>query len=74
PSPFDPHGVRNVFRERPFPVGQALRHLQVLLDLRLSEYEGDEPWPTDDLRIHERWLELKMWQGERWYGTGGFRG
>lgn len=74
PSPFDPQGVRNVFHERPFTIGQALRRLHDLLDTRLREYDGDEPWPTDELRIHESWLRLAMRRGETWYGTGALHG
>ncbi|MFC7101022.1 hypothetical protein ACFQQB_11420 [Nonomuraea rubra] len=66
PVPFDPDDLQAVFDSRRFTIGQALRHLEVLLDLRLVEYEGEDLWPTDDLRMSSRWLRIKMWQGERW--------
>ncbi|MBF8187719.1 hypothetical protein ITP53_18670 [Nonomuraea sp. K274] len=72
PVPFDPQAVREVFNGRPYTIGEALHHLRVLLDVRLSEYDRDDPWPNEDLSIRGKWLRLKMWQGERWYGTRGF--
>ncbi|MGW0809363.1 hypothetical protein [Nonomuraea sp. NPDC002799] len=74
PSPFHEEALTNVFRGRRYTVGQAMRRLEVLLEFRLSEYDKDDPWPTDDLHIHERWLRLKIWQGERWNGPGGNHG
>ncbi|MEU8143094.1 hypothetical protein [Nonomuraea sp. NPDC048901] len=75
PAPFDEQGVKNVFSKRPYTIGQAIQHLEVLLDLRLSEYESDVPWPAaEDLRIHERWVRLKIWQRDRWNRLRGFHG
>ncbi|TMR14316.1 hypothetical protein ETD86_29065 [Nonomuraea turkmeniaca] len=74
PSPFDSAGVLKAFQEHPCTIGQALRHLYKLLDTRLRQYDGDEPWPTDGLRIHEHWLLLHMSRDETWYGPGGFHG
>lgn len=71
PSPFDPEGVKNAFSKRPYTIGQAMRHLEVLLDCRLSEYDQNDPWPVDGLRMPEDWLQLKMWQGEMWNGLRG---
>jgi hypothetical protein len=71
PSPFDTKGVESAFSTRPYTIGQAIRLLEVLLDCRLSEYDRDIPWPTEDLRMSESWLQLKMWQGEKWNGLGG---
>ncbi|MET7334050.1 hypothetical protein [Nonomuraea sp. NPDC005650] len=70
PSPFDLDGVQRAFSTRPYTIGQAMQHLAVLLDCRLSEYDSDEPWPTDGLLMHEMWMQLKMWQAEKWNGLG----
>ncbi|MER7505463.1 hypothetical protein AB0L05_32840 [Nonomuraea pusilla] len=74
PAPFEPQGVQRAFEGETYTVGEALRHLATLLDIRLSEYDEDTPWPNDDLRIHEEWLRLKIWQARKWNGLGGFRG
>ncbi|MFC4115837.1 hypothetical protein [Nonomuraea zeae] len=74
PAPFHEQGLTNALSGREYTVGQALRRLEVLLDFRLSEYEKDDPWPTDDLHMHENWLRLKIWQGERWNGMGDIHG
>ncbi|GGP11425.1 hypothetical protein LDL08_39090 [Nonomuraea glycinis] len=74
PTPFDSEGIQKVFGARSYTIGQALRHLEILLDLRLSEYERDEPWPTDDLRIHELWIRLKLWQRDKWNKLDGIDG
>ncbi|GII52401.1 hypothetical protein Pth03_07900 [Planotetraspora thailandica] len=66
PSPFDPGGVESAFTRRRYTIGQAMRYLAMLLDFRLSEYHDAEPWPTAELRLHEDWLQTKMWQGENW--------
>ncbi|MGI5282941.1 hypothetical protein ACQEVF_06375 [Nonomuraea polychroma] len=76
PSPFDSEGVCKAFHEHPCTIGLALRHLHRLLDTRLRQYDGDEPWPTDGLRMDEDWLLLNMRRDETWYGPGpgGFHG
>ncbi|MEV4221172.1 hypothetical protein [Nonomuraea sp. NPDC049725] len=66
PAPFQPEGVKSAFSGRPYTIGQAMRHLQLLLDFRLSEYDKDDPWPTEGLHMSESWLRLRMWQGEKW--------
>lgn len=71
PSPFDTQGIRNAFSARSCTIGQALRHLEVLLRIRLSEYDKDDPWPNDDLHIPENWIRLKLWQADQWNGRRG---
>jgi hypothetical protein len=63
PCPFDSDGVCEAFQEHSCTIGQALRHLHRLLDTRLRQYDGDVPWPTDGLRIHESWLRLNLRRG-----------
>jgi hypothetical protein len=70
PSPFHFEGVRNVFAAHSYTIGQAMRRLHTLLEFRLSEYKGEQPWPTDGLTMDEEWLEIKKWQGETWSRLG----
>jgi hypothetical protein len=74
PCPFDTKGVESAFSTRPYTIGQAIHQLGMLLDFRLSESDPDTPWPAESLRISESWLQLKLWQGEKWNGLGGPHG
>ncbi|NRQ33601.1 hypothetical protein HII36_17345 [Nonomuraea sp. NN258] len=70
PTPFDPQGVRTTFGAQPYTIGQVLHYLEMMLDFRLSEYDGEEPWPqAKDLRIDGPYMQTKMWQRERWLGA-----
>ncbi|MFF4617405.1 hypothetical protein [Nonomuraea jabiensis] len=74
PPPFHAEGLMEALGGRTYTVGQAMRRLALLLEFRLREYEKDDPWPTDDLRMPGDWLHLRIWQGESWNGLGGTHG
>ncbi|MEO3802790.1 hypothetical protein [Nonomuraea sp. B1E8] len=74
PSPFHEEGVKSAFSGRPYTIGRAMQHLELLLEFRLREYDKDDPWPTDDLHMPESWLVNRMYQRERWNGLGGIDG
>jgi len=74
PVPFEARGVREVFHERPLTIGQALRRLHMLLEARLREYDGDEPWPTEGLSMDGSWLRAVLSRDDTWHGLGARHG
>jgi hypothetical protein len=63
--PFDLVGVRHSFNQRSKPMGHAIQLLGWLLEGRLRQYEGNEPWPAaTELHLPAKWIEWMMQRGE----------